>query len=279
MIRIFPLDQIKVSGHDKISIIRKLKDSSNDFILKEIIGDYVFFNNGKDAIKAIIEHLRLKRIDEVFITTTTDSSYVSTCVSATIFNYCGISRILTKRTKAIFVIHTYGFPHPKLGELRNIADNHNIPLIEDCISAFNSYSNDNIRLGSIGDYAVYSLPKIIPIEYGGILTSKTKVIKGISDDYLSKELKFWTPFLNEMKNRTRKNYFYLKKTLGFPIYQEDKNVNPFMYGLISKDYEIVMEALSGLIEFGKTHVKNEIHIPVNPYIQIDDYKYFVNYKL
>jgi len=269
MIRIFPIQHIRDNNLDINKIINDLSDFSVNKSLNDIIGDYVIFNSGKVAIRAIISNLNLKIDDEVYITTTTDSTFVSTCVSATIFNYCKISRVITDKTRAIFVIHTFGFPHPELLKLRKIANELNIPLIEDCISAFNSYNTDNIRLGSIGDYAVYSLPKIIPIKYGGILTSKLNDIQGIKDNYLTNNIKLWTPFLDKLRNNSRKNYFYLKEVLGNPVYQEDQNANPYMYGFFSRNYEIAMKDLLEIIEFGKTHVENEIHIPVNPFIAYD----------
>ena len=107
MIRILPLEQIKENGLTKNFYLRSIENDSHRE-LSEIIGsDYTVFESGKAAIRALIEDLKLTRNDEVLITTTTDTSFVSTCVSATIFNYCKISRILTENTKAIFIIHNF----------------------------------------------------------------------------------------------------------------------------------------------------------------------------
>ena len=76
---------------------------------------------------------------------------------------------------------------------------------------------------------------------------------------------------------TKRNYFYLKEVIGNTIYQEDSRVNPYMYGFISEDYKWVMKELSGSVEFGKTHVANEIHIPVNPFIRVSDYEELLNF--
>jgi len=50
-----------------------------------------YFINGKAAITYLMNKLNLKREDGVFISTTSGSNFVSTCVSATIFNHCKIS--------------------------------------------------------------------------------------------------------------------------------------------------------------------------------------------
>ena len=270
MISISPLDQLVSNNISEVEILRQWSGYATDFSIEEQIGKYTLFKSGKEAIKYIIKTKNLQPIDEVFITTTTGSSYVSTCVSATIFNYCRISRVLTKDTKAIFVIHTFCFPHPDLLLLRKIATERNIILIEDCIAAFDSYNADNIRLGSIGDYAVFSLPKIIPVKYGGILFSKTNDVSGINDDFLANQIKCWEVLLPEIKKRRRDNYFFLKEQIGNQIYLDDSNVNPYKYGFFSKKYNELMQIPS--IEFGKTHVEEEVHLPVNPFINFSDYK-------
>jgi len=278
MIRIFPLEQLNSQGLTENDILEQFKPYSEKIILEELIGKYEYFKSGRDAIRVIIEHEQLNRADEVFITTTTDSSYVTSCVSATIFNYCKISRVITEKTKAIFVIHTFCFPHPDLLELRKIADDRNIPLIEDCISAFDSYNNNNILLGSVGDYAVYSLPKIIPIEYGGILTSKANEIKGLNDKYLLNKIKVWVPFLNEIKKRRRHIYFYLKERICNQIYNEDLNVNPYMYGFCLTNHLEFLSKIADIVEVGITHVEREVHIPLSPFAAIDEYLQIVNIK-
>lgn len=269
MIRIEPLDQLNCKHLNIENVLKELLPYSEKCNLHEHLGNYEIFGSGTDAIRYIIEKEKINIGDEVFITTTTNSSYVSTCVSATIFNYCKISRLITEKTKAIFVIHTFCFPHPELETLRKIADERNIILIEDCIAAFDSFNSQNIRLGSVGDYAVYSLRKIFPIKYGGILHSKKNNIAGIKDNYLHQEIKLWEPFLSILKTRRRNNYFYLKQKLGNPIYKDEINVNPYKYGFYTDEYLAIMK--NPEIEFGKTHVKREVHIPVNPFIDFFDY--------
>jgi hypothetical protein len=271
MIKILPLDQIRVQKKSKEYYLQHI-ESDNKKSLSEIINaEYSLFNSGREAIGAIMNFLKLTREDEVYITTTTDSSYVSTCVSATIFNFCKISRVLTEKTKAIFVIHTFCFPHPNLIELKKIAEEKNIILIEDCISSFDSYNDENIRLGSIGDFAVYSLPKILPVEYGGVLTSKMQLLKGNNDDYLNNEIVKWIPKLFSIKIRRQERYNLLKKTITNNIYGDVKNINPFMFGFTTADFLNLIDK-SEYFDEGRTHVKNEVHIPMNPFTEISQYE-------
>jgi hypothetical protein len=270
MITIFPINHLEancIPVYKSMSLFHEDPNTRFDEILKQ---DFTIFPSGKDAIRAIAMHLNLKRLDEVYITTTCDSSYVSTCVSATLFNFCRISRVLTESTKAIFAIHTFCFPHPDLERLRQIADEKGIPLIEDCISAFDSYTPQGIRLGSIGDFAVYSLKKIFPVNYGGLLTSRGFLIKGIEDAYLHNALKQWTPFLKSMFQVRQNNYNYLQKHIGKAIYGTLRKENPFMYGLQSSESEFIMKKYLDC-EFGRTHVPGEVHIPTHPFIDLKQY--------
>ncbi|MFX0202075.1 MAG: aminotransferase class I/II-fold pyridoxal phosphate-dependent enzyme, partial [Candidatus Hodarchaeota archaeon] len=74
---------------------------------------------------------------------------------------------INKNTKAILVTHYFGFSLP-LNEIKNICEERNILLIEDCAHSFLSQA-DGHYLGSTGDFAVFSLWKILPVPDGGLL--------------------------------------------------------------------------------------------------------------
>jgi len=269
MIKIMPLEHIQENN-----INTKLNSSKNSSLDDILQADYLFTNSGKEAIHIIIKNEQLVREDEVFITTTTDTSFVSTCVSATIFNYCKISRVLTEKTKLIYVIHNFGFSHPDLIKLRKIANDRNIVLVEDCAFAFDSY-NKNIRLGSVGDYAIYSLPKIFPLESGGILQYN----KEIRIDYttLKIDLSKYLSILDDLKTKRQQNYNFLASKIQYPsIYGDLNNENPFMYGFIHKDSKIINQQLNKICQCGLTYVDDEVHIPVNPFINTQDYEEILN---
>lgn len=70
-------------------------------------------------------------------------------------------------TKLIFVIHYFGFPQ-QLEQVRNICHNYGLFLMEDCaLSLFSS--NNSYKLGSVGDVAVFSFPKTLPVPDGAII--------------------------------------------------------------------------------------------------------------
>ncbi len=267
MIKILPYEHMQL---DESCDFNDFK--SDDIELDDLLGsNYIFTNLGREAINLIMKLENLKREDEVFITTTTDSSFVSTCVSGTIFNYSKISRVLTDKTKMIFVIHNFGFPHPDLLKLRELADERGIVLVEDCAFALDSYNSEGILLGSIGDYTIYSLSKTLPLPKGGILKSKKRLNLN-SNREIEKLAKRYIPYLREFKRRRQSNYKFLEEHLDVtPIYSYNDSVNPFMFGFYHPNASLFYEKYEDIYQFSRTHVENEVHIPVNPFICKESY--------
>ncbi|MCK4341673.1 MAG: DegT/DnrJ/EryC1/StrS family aminotransferase [Phycisphaerae bacterium] len=61
---------------------------------------------------------------------------------------------ISPRTKAILVQHTYGFPAP-VREIRTVADQRGIPILEDCCHTFGGRVNGEL-LGTLGTAAFFS---------------------------------------------------------------------------------------------------------------------------
>lgn len=138
------------------------------------------------AIAALFRRLarggQIGRDDEVYITTTTDSFYVSSCVTSAIEQTCGWNRSLGSRTRAILAIHEFGFPHPRLAELRSTADKRGIPLVEDCAYAWGTEG-----VGRAGDLAIYSLTKFFPLQFGGLLAGPAHPGEVADDDLADRD--------------------------------------------------------------------------------------------
>lgn len=78
-----------------------------------------------------------------------------------------VERKIGPRTKALYLIHYAGFPGP-VQQMREIADRHGLPLIEDC--ALSLLSSDGGRpLGSTGDVGIFCLYKTLPVPNGGAM--------------------------------------------------------------------------------------------------------------
>jgi perosamine synthetase len=78
-----------------------------------------------------------------------------------------VERALTPATKAIYLIHYFGFPQP-VEEVLALARRRGLPLIEDCaLSLFSTGPRG--ALGSFGDIGIFCLYKTLPLPHGGSL--------------------------------------------------------------------------------------------------------------
>lgn len=82
-----------------------------------------------------------------------------------------------KKPKAIIAVHLYGVPY-KVEEIRTIADNYGIPILEDSAEALGS-SFKGQKCGTFGDISILSFNgnKIITTSGGGAIVTKTKELK------------------------------------------------------------------------------------------------------
>ena len=91
-----------------------------------------------------------------------------------------IEPCISERTRAIVVTHLFGNPCD-LKDIVELANRHNIPLIEDCAQAFLA-RNNGIYVGNIGKMGCFSLQqgKHITTGEGGIITT--------NDDFLARRI-------------------------------------------------------------------------------------------
>ena len=85
-----------------------------------------------------------------------------------------LEKYKNKSVKAIMPVHLYGMP-AKIDKLQNIADQYNVPIIEDAAEALGSKFRNN-NCGTFGEMAALSFNgnKIITTSGGGALVSKHK---------------------------------------------------------------------------------------------------------
>lgn len=83
-----------------------------------------------------------------------------------------VKSCISSRTKAILCVHYAGYP-ARLSELRDIADQHGLALIEDCAHALGAEYKGR-PIGSIGDYSIFSFQAIkhMTTVDGGVLVLK-----------------------------------------------------------------------------------------------------------
>jgi hypothetical protein len=230
-----------------------------------------FTPSGRSALAAVLSSLALEPPDDVLITSSSGQTYISPCVTCIVFNHCRPSRVLTDRTRAIVVIHEYGYPHPQLGELCETARGRRIPLIEDCAHSFDS-TVDGAPLGSFGDFAVFSLPKVFPVPAGGVLIGNKGALEGPADQSqtaasVEAAYREHAPALPEYSRRRRQNYDAVRSRFSdLPLLLEaGPGVTPFFIGLLRAD-ALEIRQRSAAIEWGSTLRDDLLLVTTNPFV-------------
>jgi dTDP-4-amino-4,6-dideoxygalactose transaminase len=87
-----------------------------------------------------------------------------------------VEQKITPRTRAIMAVHLMGNP-ARMDELRKIADQHNLFLLEDCAQAFGATYRGK-PVGSIGDMGAFSFnyAKVITAGEGGVITTNDEAL-------------------------------------------------------------------------------------------------------
>jgi hypothetical protein len=128
--------------------------------------EFEYTINGRQAMDLALASLDLQKEDVVTILTTSGNFYISGCVTRAIEKYCRWNREMGTETKAIFVNHEFGYPFAGLRELKS----YGLPIIEDCAGSFFSQDQTN-DIGNVGDFVIYSFPKMFPLQIGGLLVA------------------------------------------------------------------------------------------------------------
>ncbi len=242
--------------------------------------------NGRSAISLIMQAIKAGPDDEVYITTTFEKPNVSSCVTSTIFNYCRPSRVLTEKTKAIFVIHEFGVPHPRTGALQALCRQKGIPLIEDCAHAIDSIYGGKM-IGSEGDYVICSFSKIFPIENGGLAAGKglkpgNNKAQALAVKDVCERLPEFMERIGEYSEKKRVNFRLLHDMLMdcsiTPLFNATEDISPAcLFPVVIDNCDEAISALKrSRIECSIWHGSNIIVVPMNQFLEKKDIEKIVN---
>ncbi|MEM9272221.1 MAG: DegT/DnrJ/EryC1/StrS family aminotransferase [Cyanobacteria bacterium P01_F01_bin.143] len=152
-------------------------------------------NSGTDALYMALRALNVGAGDEVI---TTAFTFIATSevivrvgakpvfvdIEADGFNFDlqQVAAAITERTKAIIVVHLFGQP-VNMTELSEIANQHNIPLIEDCAQATGaSWHGTKVgNIGAVGCFSFFPTKNLGGCGDGGAVTT--------NDDAIAKKIK------------------------------------------------------------------------------------------
>jgi hypothetical protein len=132
--------------------------------LRDRVGeDFSLTNSGRHALDLILTDLKLAPNDVVTIVTSSGGNYVSGCVTKTIERHCRWAMRVEDGTRAIIAVHEFGRPCEAVREYVG-----RYQIIEDCAYAFATAFASGELVGGVGDYALFSLPKMFSTHFGGI---------------------------------------------------------------------------------------------------------------
>jgi dTDP-4-amino-4,6-dideoxygalactose transaminase len=80
-------------------------------------------------------------------------------------------RIEAVEPDVVVFVHYFGFADPAFGDLVDAARTAGAAVIEDCARSLFSRDPDGTLLGTTGEYALFSLYKILPVPNGGLVVS------------------------------------------------------------------------------------------------------------
>jgi len=168
----------------------------------------VSVSNGTAALHLSLVTLGIKEGDEVIIPDLTFAATINAVLHANATpvkvdieedSWCidpkEIEKAITPKTKAIIPVHIYG-QVCDMNAIMNIANKHNLKVIEDCAEAHGAMFN-NKKVGSFGDIGCFSFfgNKVITTGEGGMCTTNNpdldEKMRIYRDHGMSKDKRYW----------------------------------------------------------------------------------------
>ena len=176
---------------------------------KYVGGGYALaVSNGTHAIEIALKSLDLKKGDEVILPNLTFAATINAVINAGFkpvlvdidpdtwtISLKKIIHAITNKSKVILTVHLYGQPS-KIKEIKKIAKENNLFVIEDCAEALGSTYNKS-KIGNLTDISTFSFyaNKLITTGEGGIVVFKRKshyqLAKKIINQGRSTKIYFW----------------------------------------------------------------------------------------
>jgi len=238
--------------------------------------------NARSAIGEILKHLGIRKEENVAIFTTSDNAYISGCVTREIECHCGWRRGVDSSTKVILVNHEFGFPREKITQLKA----YGIPIIEDLAHSFFSDNSDRTA-GTIGDFLVFSFPKMFPVQMGGLLVAREPIAQDApldqaTEDYLCGVVGHHVHQEDKIRERRRANHAYLEARFGELGCTSRFKLEPFHVPgvfMFRMDRGFDLESLKSFfqangVESSVFYPENTFFIPVHQELKPFDLDYF-----
>jgi hypothetical protein len=226
----------------------------------------------------VLASLGLGRTDEIAILTTSQDVYVSICVSIPAFNYCRISRVVTEATKVVVVIHEFGYVLPNLAARAAEWRARGITIIEDCAYLV-GLSIPGGLVGSFGDYALFSLSKILPTPAGGLLRTQKRLslpaLTADEEDATAQgraALEAYLPHYEYFATRRHQRHAWVTAAVGARRVRSPSQIATPYVTYVEKFDPSLTARLQNRIQFGATLRDDVWLIPTNPIVSETTYR-------
>lgn len=183
--------RVLTSGALNSTVGTETRDLEREFAAYYGVGHVVASSSGTSALHLAVGAVNPEPGDEIITTPITDAGTVLPILlqnavpvfadvdpATGILDVDSVRRLITPRTRAIMVVHLFGAPAP-VAELRALADEHGLILIEDCAQAYLTRCRPDGRLaGTIGHIGCFSLQqsKHITAGDGGLTITDDPVL-------------------------------------------------------------------------------------------------------
>ncbi len=229
----------------------------------------LFGENARSLLSKVLSKLKLTKHDVVSILTSSDAEYVSTCLTITAFNHASVSRVVNEKTKVVIVVHEHGYLYPDIVSLVEKLRVCGVFVIEDCAHLLGRVDN-GYYAGSLGDVALFSLPKVLPMESGGLLRGTRYQLRqlslvndGLKNSDIERAFYELQPYWLSINQRRKDNYKVIKENFGKHLAKDSSNSIPWFVYLES---QALSEVCLGGVELGATLLDNLSLIPTNPLV-------------
>lgn len=150
--------------------------------LQSLGGSSYLYANASNAMKDVLVYLAQKRnitSPKIILPAYLPAKLYRTALAAgfdvkfyEVFDKCvfdlgEVERLVDDKTVAVFHVHYFGFPH-RVREMEALTRRRNISLIEDCALSIGA-THEGKMLGTYGDFAVFSMRKMLLYSEGGLL--------------------------------------------------------------------------------------------------------------
>lgn len=234
---------------------------------------------GRWLLAGLLSSLGLRREDEIAILTTSGETYVSTCVSVTAFNHARISRVVTPATRVVILIHEFGYVLDDAAARIARWQAEGITVIEDCAHVM-GLRIDGATVGGLGDFALYSLPKLVPVESGGVLRARRALaLPALSEAQkettrrAAEAATTYLPKIGWLNRRRLENAAAIERHLPprFARFRPSRRAVPWLFGMLSPERDAVVSATPE-VEWGSTLRADLLYLSTNPLIAPEIYR-------